>query len=192
MELEEFKDRAGKESTYRPNRRRIKIVSQTADEIIADIEYADNATENGTPINAEKMNKIRTAVMTAENNSSQAVMTAENNSSQAVMAASSANTTAGNADTKANQALETSQSAETTANQAFEKADEALTQVVNMQGTKVKVNGAIVSEFDADTKVDVSIYNTEKTALSNRVTALEAKPIITKITYDATTDTFIL
>ena len=181
MELEEFKDRAGQESTYRPNRRRIKIVSQTADEIIADIEYADNATENGTPINAEKMNKIRTAVMTAENNSS-----------QAVMAASSANTTAGNADTKANQALETSQSAETTANQAFEKADEALTQGVNMQGTKVKVNGAIVSEFDADTKVDVSIYNTEKTALSNRVTALEAKPIITKITYDATTDTFIL
>lgn len=181
MELEEFKDRTGLESTYKPNRRRIKIVSQTADEIIADVEYADNATENGTPINAEKMNKIRTAVINAENNSSQALTTA-----------SIANTTAGNADEKADQALTNSQNAVTTANQASGKADEALTQVVNMQGTKVKVNGSLVPEFDADTKVDVSTYNTEKTALLNRVSALETKPIVTKITYDTATDTFIL
>lgn len=172
MSLEEFKDRISEN----PNRRKIKIVSQTADEIIADIEYADNASQEGTPVNAAKLNEIRTAVTNAENNSSQALTTA-----------SGASATAGDADAKAGQALTNSQNAVTTANSAYSKADEALTQVVNMQGTKVKVNGSIVSEFDADTKVDVNTYS----ALSNRVSALETKPIVTKITYDTLTDTFI-
>ena len=42
-----------------PNRRKIKIISQTADEIIADIEMADNPTESGTAINAEMLNNIQ-------------------------------------------------------------------------------------------------------------------------------------
>lgn len=172
MSLEEFKDRISEN----PNRRKIKIVSQTADEIIADIEYADNASQEGTPVNAAKLNEIRTAVTNAENNSSQALTTA-----------SGASATAGDADVKAGQALTNSQNAVTTANNAYSKADEALTQVVNMQGTKVKVNGSIVSEFDADTKVDVNTYS----ALSNKVSALETKPIVAKITYDTLTDTFI-
>lgn len=197
MELEEFKDRSGQEGSYKPNRRRIKIVNQTADEIIADIEFADNATESGTPINAEKMNKIRTAVINAENNSSQALTTANN-----------AKSVADQADTKSTSALTNSQNAVNTANIANQTASEALSHIVNMQGTKVKVSGNIVSEFDADTKVDVttfnneitnlknskvdiSSYNTDKSALTSRVTTLEAKPLITKVTYDAQSDTFI-
>ena len=173
MSLEEFKDRI---STY-PNRRKLKIITQTADEIIADVEYADSASQDGTPVNAAKLNEIRTTVDSANTYATNAYNTA-----------SSANTTAGNADTKAGQALSNSQSALTTANNAYSKADEALNQVVNMQGTKVKVNGVIVSEFDSNTKVDVSTYNT----LSNRVATIETKPLMTKINYDSTTDTFIL
>ena len=51
----EFKDRV----SNTPNRRKIKIISQTADEIIADIEMADNPTESGTAINAEMLNNIQ-------------------------------------------------------------------------------------------------------------------------------------
>lgn len=63
MELEEFKDR---ESTN-PKRKKIKIISQSANEIIADIENAEVATQEGTPINAEVMNKLRTAILELEN-----------------------------------------------------------------------------------------------------------------------------
>ena len=63
MEIEEFKDRI----SANPNRRKLKIISQQSDEILADIEYAEVATQEGTPINAEVMNKLRSAILELEN-----------------------------------------------------------------------------------------------------------------------------
>ncbi len=59
MEIEEFKNR----ECANPKRKKIKIISQSADEIIADIENAEVATQEGTPINAENMNKLRSAIL---------------------------------------------------------------------------------------------------------------------------------
>lgn len=53
METIQFKDRV---STY-PNRRKLKIISQVGNDMVADIEFADEATQQGTPINATTMNK---------------------------------------------------------------------------------------------------------------------------------------
>lgn len=58
MEIEAFKDRI----SANPNRRKLKIISQQSDEILADIEYAEVA-----PINAEVMNKLRSAILELEN-----------------------------------------------------------------------------------------------------------------------------
>lgn len=63
MEIEAFKDRI----SANPNRRKLKIISQQSDEILADIEYAEVATQEGTPINAEVMNKLRSAILELEN-----------------------------------------------------------------------------------------------------------------------------
>ena len=49
MEIEAFKDRI----SANPNRRKLKIINH--DEIIADIEYAEVATQEGTPLNAESL-----------------------------------------------------------------------------------------------------------------------------------------
>lgn len=77
-----FKDR----KSQNPNRRKLKIVSQGPNEIIADIERADtNVTEPGTPINAKLLNDWNTAITTAESNASSAV-------SKANSAVSTANT----------------------------------------------------------------------------------------------------
>ena len=50
-----------------PNRRKLKIINQTADEILADIEMADNPTEEGTAINAEILNNIQDVAYEALN-----------------------------------------------------------------------------------------------------------------------------
>ena len=50
-----------------PNRRKIKIINQTADEILADIEMADNPTEEGTVINAEILNNLQDVAYDALN-----------------------------------------------------------------------------------------------------------------------------
>lgn len=63
MEIATFENR----ESVNPKRKKIKIISQTADEIIADIENAEVATKEGTPINAEVMNKLRTAILELEN-----------------------------------------------------------------------------------------------------------------------------
>lgn len=48
-----------------PNRKKIKIISQTPTEIIADIERNDNASINGTPINAETFTDLETLITEA-------------------------------------------------------------------------------------------------------------------------------
>ena len=91
-----FKDRTGTNL----NRKRIKIITQTPTEIIADIERADNVTEEGTAINAAVFNAFQTSIDTALNNASSALTSANQASSSSTNAlnlATSANTNASNA-----------------------------------------------------------------------------------------------
>jgi len=69
-----FKDRV---SEY-PNRRKLNIISQTANTIIADISFADQVTEEnkGTPLNAETMNEFNATITRSENNASNALKVA--------------------------------------------------------------------------------------------------------------------
>lgn len=91
-----FKDRTGTNL----NRKRIKIISQTPTEIIADIERADTVTEEGTTINAAVFNAFQSSINTATNNASSALTSATqagNNATSALNLATTANTTANNA-----------------------------------------------------------------------------------------------
>ena len=45
-----------------PNRRKLKKISETASEMIVDIEYADEATSEGTKINADLLNSFETKI----------------------------------------------------------------------------------------------------------------------------------
>ena len=77
-----FQDRTGTNL----NRKKITIISQTPNEIIADIERADNPTIEGTPINASVFNAFQ-----------QSIDNASNNATNALGIANSANTNATNA-----------------------------------------------------------------------------------------------
>lgn len=92
-----FKDR----ESQNPNRRKLKIVSQGPNEIIADIERADTVTgSEGTPINAKLLNDWNAVISTSENNASNAL-------------------------TKANKAIEDSSAAVSTANSAISVSNSA-------------------------------------------------------------------
>ena len=192
--MEKFTFTNRKRQTGKENRRTIKIYSQTADTIEADILEVDgNVIEPGKAIDADVMNRFQDTIVLAEENSVTAKSTSE-----------TARSVAQTADTNANAALTNSQTAIDIANTAKATADEALQQVVEKQGTKVYVAGEYVSTFDADTKLDKSVYeadkvtyetnnqnlNTSLNGVSSRTTTLENKPVITKISYDSTTDTF--
>ena len=99
----EFKDRKGTNL----NRKKIKIISQTQTEIIADIERFDNVTEEGTEINANVFNTFQSEINTAKSEANTAGVTANN-----------ANTTANSALSNANNAIEIATSAKTIAESA--------------------------------------------------------------------------
>lgn len=143
-----------------PNRRKIKIISQTADEIIADIEMADNATVEGTPITASKMNEWDEIISTAKTKSDTAYTNANDSKTDSSTALLNS-TTALN---QANFALQKSEEAKT-------KANEALSQVVEKQGTKVYVNDECVSMFNSDIKADKIYVDNIKNNLENSINA---------------------
>lgn len=60
-----FKDRVAK---Y-PNRKRLKIISQSASEIVADVEKADSPQVEGTELNAKVLNRWQEVLYSAEGNS---------------------------------------------------------------------------------------------------------------------------
>lgn len=76
-----------------PNRRKLNIISQTPNTIIADIERADTVIGNqtGTPINAEMLNGWDTTVKNAESTAVEARTTANNAKSTADQALAVAN-----------------------------------------------------------------------------------------------------
>jgi len=112
-----------------PNRRKIVIQQQNANEVIADIIPLDEEIiESGTALNAELFNNINKSIKSLNDS------------------------------------------------------------VVAAQGTRVKVGNSFVAEFNADNKADKSSVD----AVKQRVASLESSSLMTKIRFDATTNTFII
>ena len=128
------------------NRKRLRIVSQTAEEIIADVERADNPTVEGTPIDATVMNQFQSEIDTANSNASTAVSTASTAASNAASALSTANA-----------ASQTASTAASTASDAKTKADYVETQLAD-RGATVKFNGVTQTEvnFDSDPQTQIN------------------------------------
>lgn len=129
METTEFIDR---EPTH-PGRKKLRIISQTADEMLVDEVFADEPTQVGTAINADVMRKFQQGIVDANTKSDSANTKADN----AVATANSADTKATNAFSTATTASQEATAATTTATQALTDAQEALTQVVQKMGTKI-------------------------------------------------------
>ena len=151
MEKTIFKDRVGQ---Y-PNRKKITILEQHANEIIANVELNDvPLTGNeGTPINADVMNKFQDEIIRAGENSDTALnksTTALSNSETAL--------------TKSESALEASRTAETNALYAKNRSDEVYTALAN-RGTTVMVNATSVTtiSFDSDpqTQINSKVANSD-------------------------------
>lgn len=90
------------------NRKRLTIISQTPTEIIADIERADNPTQEGTKIDASVFNAFQASIDTANTNANNALTnsaTAISTANQISSDATSALTTANAANTNASSAL---------------------------------------------------------------------------------------
>ncbi|MCI8555773.1 MAG: hypothetical protein HFI85_04320 [Clostridia bacterium] len=125
IETVELKNRVLKN----PNRRKIVIQQQNANEVIADIIPLDEEIiESGTALNAELFNNINKSIKSLNDS------------------------------------------------------------VVAAQGTRVKVGNSFVAEFNADNKADKSSVD----AVKQRVASLESSSLMTKIRFDATTNTFII
>lgn len=125
IETVELKNRVLKN----PNRRKIVIQQQNANEVIADIIPLDEEIiESGTALNADLFNNINKSIKSLNDS------------------------------------------------------------VVAAQGTRVKVGNSFVAEFNADNKADKSSVD----AVKQRVASLESSSLMTKIRFDATTNTFII
>ncbi len=73
-QIQEFKDR----DAMNPNKRRITILEQNANEIIANIEpVAEEITEEGTPLNADLMKKFQNSIVQSETDSAEALRIAK-------------------------------------------------------------------------------------------------------------------
>jgi len=176
-----FKDRQGSNL----NRKRISIVSQTPNEIIADITRADTPTDEGTPINADTFNDFQQQIDSAKNQSANAVTNASSaltvaneaktTSNNAVNTASSAVDTANNASAKSDIAINTANIATNTANSAVTTANEALSNsedaVSIATDASVKSDSAVATANSASTKSD-SAVSTSATASTNASSAL--------------------
>ena len=142
--------------------------------------------EKGTALTAELLNSWRQNII----DSKAFAKDAKDIADAAAKTAEDAAKTAGDAEINANTANENSSQARTMATDAKVIADQALNHVTNKTGTVVTISGNSVLTFDADQKVNVSDYNTAQEALNQRVVAVESSALMTKVTYDAETDTF--
>ena len=172
MEKTIFKNR----ESHFPNRRKIKIISQNASEILADVEMADEPSEEGTSITAQTLSVWQdtiiesNAIAEAANNTAN---TAKLNSESAINTANTANDKSDTAVNTANEANTKSDNAVAVANSANATAEYTLRTVVEKQGTIVTENGIYKPTFDADTKVNVNNYNIDQGTLNQRIQELE-------------------
>ncbi len=137
-----FKNR---ESTNK-NRKRIKIISQTPKEIIADIERADSdVTEVGTLINAQVFNDFQSEINSAVSTSQNALNTA-----------ATANTKSDTAIATANSAKTESETALTLANEAKEIAQGIENQIPTRTSELINDSGFSTTQLDVTSKLEAS------------------------------------
>lgn len=129
------------------NRKRLRIISQTAEEMIVDVERADSPIVEGTPINASTMNQFQSEIDTANSNASTALTTANTASQDA----STALSTAGTASQDASDAV-------TTANEAKTIALYVESQLAD-RGATVKFNGVAQTEVNFSSDPQTQINN---------------------------------
>lgn len=215
------------------DRRKIKIVSQTAEEIVADItRYPSSENTLGTPLTSSVLNGWEDTVTQSAQDSQTAKATAQTASTVATAAsqtATLAKTTADEAHgmgssavVAANEAKATAQQAEAVANaidakatSALEKSAQAIVAVdgqnagiaayktelntrvngleaniVDQQGTRVSVNGVVVSDFDANIKADKTSLAIVST--SGSYNDLSNKPQIPAFTSELTNNSGLM
>lgn len=160
METTDFKDR---KPTY-PGRKKLTILSQTANSMMVDVEYADEPIHEGTPINAEVMTKFQQGIIDANTNSENAITTAniaKSNSENAVTTSNTANINSENAVIVANESKDIAQNSN-------EKSDIAIS---TANASDAKSDNAVITANTANTKSD-SATSVANTALSKSSTAL--------------------
>lgn len=165
--MEETTKRFQNRVSSTPNRRRIKIISQTPTEIVANIEMDDNPTVVGTPISADVLNEWDSDVLLAK----QKCVTAETNAANALAVANLADGKSDNATTLATTAGEIANEAKTIAQKAIE-------QVITKQGTKVTENGVVMENFNADTKVNIAQSSANKALVTDNLGNVVTSSII--------------
>lgn len=159
------------------SRRKLKIVSQTDSEVVADIERADeNILNEGTPITAEALNAFDLRIETSETNAINAVTnakTAVNTATSATTVAEDAKTLSTLANANASSAVETANQANITANTALEKATQAEATVAENVKT-ITINGYPVDNlyFDTDPQSQINL-KAEQADLDDEITARE-------------------
>ena len=170
-----FQDRQGSNL----NRKKIKIISQAGDEIIADIERADSPTVEGTKLNAAVMNQFQKEIDDANTKSNSAVNTANTastNANNAVTTANDAKTKATTALTNSNNAVETANAASTSASSAVNTADNASSNASSALTTaneaKSSANSAVTTANEAKTSANsaVTTANSATTTANNAST----------------------
>lgn len=170
----EFKDRQGNHL----NRKKLKIISQSPTEMIVDMERYDNATEEGTQINAQVFNNFQSEINSSNAKADSAVSTATTSNTTA----NTANQKSDLAVTKADkavadsaQAVITSNSANTTSNQALTTAQSALTKsesAVSSAATAVNTANTANSTANTANSNSQSAVTIATTAKQNSETAV--------------------
>ena len=124
-----------RDSEY-PGRKKLKIVSQTADTMVVDVEFADGPRVEGTAINAEIMQEFQKGIVDANANASEALSVAH-----------SANTKSQTALNNSSTALSNSVQAITDSSYAKNKALEVEGKLAD-RGALVEINGESVTTVE--------------------------------------------
>lgn len=118
-------------------RRKITIVSQTGNEIIADIDFIEDVKGSATPITAQIMNDFKKDIALAKSKSGEALESSVEAKTDSADALANSNT-----------ALTKAESAESAVN-------EALTRIIEEGGSVVTKNGQKITPFETTDKLDV-------------------------------------
>ena len=170
----EFIDRQGQNL----NRKKLTIISQTPTEMIVDVARYDNATTEGTPINANVFNSLQQGITTANSTAASAL----SKSNEALSTSASAVSTSNLAETTASQANTSAANAVLTANQAMEQVN-ALESAVADRGATVYVNNESQASVhftsdpqdQIDTKLNKSFnsYSSKSSLLTNDILVVQ-------------------
>lgn len=170
------------------NRRKLKIVSQTDTEFVADIERADdNVVVEGSPINAETFNGFETRLEDIETKSANSESISKQAKTIAIDAESTANSaiaTAESAEDIANTAIATANQASSDASNALTKATYAVNEVAKNLKT-ITINGTAVDNlyFDSDPQSQIN-SKASQDDLDDEISAREEKDEEIKLRVD--------